>query len=124
MIIRQQQMDVFREYVLRDYETRMLAHVRELFPETVDEFGEEETRAIIRDGVATAAAYGIENEQDTGQFLVLMFLHSFEFDRDGALPGAYQILTRPGLRPDQRLELLWRRTDQYLASGAGVPSHA
>ena len=117
-------METFREYSMRDYETRMLAHLLDLFPEAVEELGEEETREVIRAGVATAAGYSIESEQDVGQFLTLMFLHSFEFDRDESLPGAYQILTRAGLEPEQRLELLWRRTEQQLSSHSEVLTHA
>lgn len=124
MIIRNAQMETFREYSMQGYETRMLPHLRDLFPEAVEELGEEETREVIRAGVEMAAGYGIETEQDVGQFLTLMFLHSFEFDCDDSLPGAHQILTRPGLEPEQRLELLWRRTEQQLSSRSEVLTYA
>jgi len=110
IILRDQQVEAFEDARLQSFEDRMFPHIRREFPAQVEDLGEAETREVICSGVEVAAQYGIESEQDVGQYILLMFVHDFDFDRSPETPWAHEILTRPGLTPSERLNALWERT--------------
>jgi hypothetical protein len=110
IILRDQQVEAFEDARMQSFEDRMFPHIRREFPSQVESLGEAETREVICSGIEVAAQYGIESEQDVGQYIMLMFVHDFDFDESSETPWANEILTRPGLSAPERLNALWERT--------------
>lgn len=82
--IRSEQKASFREDAVRDFEDRVVAHVRRCFPDRWTTMGDSMLRAVIRDGIGRAATHGIISERDVCKFIDLMLIFGTTFDRERA----------------------------------------
>jgi len=106
--IRNEQMQAFSEAATKNFEVRMVAHLRQFFPERCAPMGEEEVRQEIRCGIERAATYGIVAERDVCHYIKLMFGLGRDFDRDSKLPWAQNVLTDKVLKdPATRIKHLY-----------------
>ena len=92
--IRPEQVAVFEDHQREKFETRTVAHLREIFPaETAEaEGGEEEIRGWIRAGVERAESFGITRERDVTLFIDLDVGISAEFEKRRDMAWAREIL--------------------------------
>jgi len=104
--IRRQHRAAFVEAAVRDFEKRMVAHLRECFSEQCADLGDEELRAIVAYGRERAALYGIDLERHVCLYIDLMFGVGRDFDEDPALP-ARQILVDPAIHPIDRIDRVY-----------------
>jgi hypothetical protein len=101
-------MRVFSRAALKSFEDRMMAHVKEFFPEKCKKLGEEQTHETIRKGMLKARQYGILSEYDVCIFIDVMFEHGVDFDVDPELPWASQVLNDPSIwDPTYRINRLY-----------------
>ncbi len=122
VIIRKEQMDVFPRPVASDLECRIHTHVTRTFPAQCDALGDPEVRRRIRAGMARARRYAIESHYDIMRFVDLLFLLGPEFETDGDLPWAKEILNDPSARDGtERLDRLYEKTRRRRGeTGAGA----
>ena len=80
------------EYMLRQFETRMAAHLRAAFPAATQAMPDPELRAAIRTGMAEAAAYDVVVEEDIQRYLGYMMIYGRDFDRRADTSWAGDIL--------------------------------
>ena len=92
MMIRQQQMQSFEDYMQAQFEDRMVEHLRRFFPQTCQRLGEEGTRHAVREGIDAAGQHGITARCDVCTYIDIMFTFGRHFDSDPALPWAGHLL--------------------------------
>jgi len=107
--IRKEQMEAFAEASRRDFENRMVVHLREMFPGECAPLGEKRLRETIRYGLRRAGTYRITQESDVCQYLHLMLVLGKDFDTDEALPWAGLILNQLEQNPSDRIERVYAR---------------
>jgi hypothetical protein len=109
--ILKEQADAFSAAAVRDFENRMVKHLRRFFRADCRILGEEGVRETIRHGVLRAAGYGIVSEHDVALYLNLMMALGRDFDRDPRLPWARAVLVDTSLpEPSRRMARLYRKT--------------
>jgi hypothetical protein len=113
LIVRQPQMEAFSGAAIRDFESRMVAHLRRAYPKECEELGDAKTREAIRLGINRAADYGVKSERGVSRYVDTMFEFGRDFDRDPACSWAGRILRDAGI-PDEA-----DRTRQLRAAAVG-----
>lgn len=125
LTIRPAQMRVFSRAALKSFEDRMLAHVKELFPETCEKLGEKKTHDAIRYGTLNARKYCISSEHDVCIFIDVMFEYGADFDVDRELPWASQVLNDPAIwDPTYRINRLFDAAMEHEKDAAGYQKDA
>ncbi len=71
--------------------------------------GSDAVLETIEDGIARAAHHGFVRDVDVGRFVNLMLLLGDEFDVDPDVPWAAEILSRPTVHPQHKLDMLLER---------------
>lgn len=123
LVIRETQVTVLEQAVLRTFESRLLEHLKEFFPKHCEILGEEQVRKVIRLGIERAKQYGLVSERDIHLYLGLMFMLGSYFDQDPQLPWAAKILTDENIvYPNHRADQLHNRAMAYLNQAAGRDS--
>ncbi len=92
MLIRDEQMRMFAEVELRKFERQMTADLVRRYPARTRAAGPAAVAALVRHGVARAAAYGIRAKPDVALYLGFCMRFGPDFDRDPRLPWAARIL--------------------------------
>jgi hypothetical protein len=114
LLIRKEQMEVFRSGALRLFEDEMIAHLAEFSPPLFKTVKEDQMRKVIRLGMNRADGYGFNLRGPVRLYLELMLLFGSFFDTDPQYPWAGEILTDRDTGPQmQRAEWLYERTRDY-----------
>ena len=95
-IIRKQHMEAFAGVAMRNYEDRLLEHVRESFPEQVKTDGDAKTRETIQAGIQSARRHSLLTERDAALYIEVMYILGPEFETDPRYPWAGEILQGTG----------------------------
>jgi len=113
--IRRAQKDAFHDAAVRDFEERMLAHLRDFSPKHFRILDDDEVRAVIRDGMARAEGHGFTWERTIRYYVDMMFMLGSGFDRDPLLPWAAEGLGE-GAPADQntRVDRLYERAWEHV----------
>lgn len=120
LTIRKDQRPAFRAAMRKNFESDMVAQLREDFPEDCEVLGEDQVRRVIDLGVDRAAAHGFETRGDVCDYIVMMFIIGSYFDEDPQLPWAAEVLRDEGeAGPSATMEALYARANEYLGRVAG-----
>jgi hypothetical protein len=120
LVIRSEQMDVFRVAALRTFEDKMVEHLAGFSPPLFRAAGEEQLRKAIGLGMERAEGYGFTFRGPVRLYLESMLLFGSHFDTDPQYPWAAEILTDLDSGPQmQRAERLYERIMDYRAKVAG-----
>jgi len=120
LIIRKEQMAVFEQAALRNFEDDMVKHIKEFFPKYYEVHGGPVIREVTSYGVKRAEDYGFETKRDTPLFIDLMLLLGSHFDEDLQYPWAKHILTDESIPdPIERAEKLYDTGVEILDEMAG-----
>ncbi|MDC3960493.1 hypothetical protein [Polyangium jinanense] len=102
--IKQLQMHALADAETRDFEQRVLAHLRRCSPGKTEARSDEELRALIRDGLALAESYGILSERGVCLYIDLMVRFGEDFDRAPGLRWITQYLSDTSITdPEARI---------------------
>ena len=104
--IRSEQMKKFSEAASKRFEDLMVVHLSKYFPNQCKAAGEAELRRTIRYGVKRAASYKIKAQRDVSRYIDLMMVLGNDFDADGRLPWAAEILAKKTVPPTRMRALL------------------
>ncbi len=88
--------------------------LQHVFPAKCQYVGEDRGAALIADGIASAARYGITGERGLTLFITLMFVLGIGFDDDPLLPWASAILN------DDKITQQKKRVDRLYIKAVGV----
>ncbi|MEM7260866.1 MAG: hypothetical protein AAF488_02685 [Planctomycetota bacterium] len=122
--MRPEQIAAFEHRQREKYETKTVAHLREIFPTETSEAegGEEEIRGWIRAGIERADSFGINRERDVTLFIDLDVGISAEFEKRRDMAWARDILEDdlPGTtKIDLIYELLPRKRSKKRSRRSG-----
>lgn len=117
--IRPEQMEAFAAAARKDFENRMVVHLRQVLPDECAPLGEQGLRELIRAGLRRTRSYRITAEYDVCRYLHLMLVLGREFDRDPALPWAELLLNQPTQEPSTRMERVYARALELEAERSG-----
>ncbi len=110
LVVRDEQM---RALSLPLLEAWLESHVREYFPERSGALSPCELRAMVRDGIAKAHAYGFKTDSDVCRFVDISVVLGAGFDTE--LPWASSILSDPSFEDAAvRLEMLFESACGHL----------
>ncbi len=118
LVIRAEQMEVFRQAALASFENEMVAHSQEFAPKLSQVIGEEQLRLAVRGAIARAGNYGFTNRGPIRLFIELIFLFGSAFDNDPQYPWAASILRDSAPQMD-RAEELYERVLDYQEKVSG-----
>jgi radical SAM superfamily enzyme with C-terminal helix-hairpin-helix motif len=90
--IRDEQMKVFEEASLRNFEDRMVIHFRSNLLEQTKNMSEQDLRELIKMGIDRAELYEVTDEVDVERFLECMVRYGSDFDTDPKTSWAGEIL--------------------------------
>ena len=120
LIIRESQMQVFRDQQIQQFANDRLSDLADRFPGRFTELGEAGTMALVRSGVTKAFSFGIVGEAHVECVIDLMMRYGADFElleelsfaveplHDATLPADARIplaLARCGLTPGFREEI-------------------
>jgi len=92
LVIRKEQMDIFRQVALQRFEDEMLAHSQNFAPELCTVIGENQLRLAIRSAITRAKAYGFTSRGSIRLFIEMMFLFGSSLDTDPQYPWTATLL--------------------------------
>lgn len=118
LIIRQEQMEVFRQTTRAAFENEMVVHSKAFSPRLYEVIGEEQLRVALRRVMDRADSYGFTNRGPVRLFIELMFLFGSAFDTDPQYPWAAKILHASDHQM-QRAERLYEKTLDYQEKVSG-----
>lgn len=95
IVIRQEQMQAFKQSLQQDFENNMLAHVEDCFPQKSRAIGQVEVLRLIRAGIERAEHYGLVEQPDVAQFIDVLFTLGPSFDTNPLFPWVNRILNSP-----------------------------
>lgn len=108
LLIRKKQMEVLSKYMVKQFENRMIDHLRSHFPEYTQNKPESFLRNVIRSGIDKASTYGVKRESDVQTFLKYTIIYGDDFDTSPKLGWVGKILTDKSLNPGEKMYALDR----------------
>ena len=123
LVIRKDQMEMFRKEAQRNFEKSMLAHLGNFSPLLFKTVGEEQMFKVISLGIDRAGSHGFTFRGPVRLYLELMLLFGSHFDTDPQFPWATSILTTQdaGFQM-QRAEWLFEKVMDYRKQVSGPES--
>lgn len=116
--IRKQQIEVFEQAALRNFENEMVAHSKEFSPRLCEVLGEEQLRVALRQAMDRAGTYGFTYRGPLRLYIELMFLCGSHFDTDPQYPAVGEALNASGDQM-QRAEQIHEGVLDYLEKVSG-----
>lgn len=106
LVIRPEQVEVLSQYMLKQFENRMIVHLRKSFPHETEEMSEVNLRELIQTGIERAKQYGVELENDVQSYLEMMIIYGADFDTNSKTDWAGEILRTPDINGTTKINLL------------------
>jgi len=103
MIIRKQQISVFKGDQRERFHVGLAAKLRVVFPDRLEKVDDAALLGMIRDLHRRADAFNIKSHVGVGQFVALGLLAGPAFHQR---PAVQQFLRAPGMKGDQKMRLL------------------
>lgn len=111
--IRVEQVVTFREAELRNFEDRMLKHLKQFAPTHVRFLEERDLRKVIQLGLEQASKHGLHSARGARIYTELMFLLGSAFDADPQYPWAIDILRDPRMPETSKINRLFETAWDY-----------
>ena len=122
LIIRNEQMQVFKQEMRRRFEESMLLHIADRYPIEYERIcsngkGEEEIRSYIKQGILDAASFGIESELGVCLYIELMVQLGPGFHDHEDMFWIREILKDTGLSGNAKVECIHRHLPDMRPAG-------
>jgi len=118
--IRKEQMKVFEEVALRNFEDEMVQHIKQFTPKHSEIIGEKVVQQVVRTGMERAKKYGLTNRGPVRFYIEMMFMFGSDFDTDPQYPWTGEILNDSKIEDQmQRADRLYYKAMDYLEKAAG-----
>lgn len=102
--IREEQVAALSRYVLDEFESCMVMHLRERFAEKTKSFSDADLRQLISQGIARSKTYRVIAEKDVRRFLECMVMHGVRFDQEPKTAWAGKILRNKRLHGSKKMD--------------------
>lgn len=113
--IRAEQLEAYSQAEVERFGEWMAAHLRRFFPRQCKPLGDDQLNETIRFGIARAATYGIKAKRDVCKYIDLVIVLGRDFDKDGTLAWAGEILNTQN-QPHAKIEILHQVARIHLRS--------
>jgi len=101
LFIRQGQMDVFQQYMEKNFIRSLATDLRQEHPDDVDDLDDPELYRRIAIGIQKAENYGLDDDYSLELFITLMFTTAPNFDSHSLFQ---EVLHAQDLAPERRLD--------------------
>jgi hypothetical protein len=106
LVIRRKQFEALAEMRLSKFETRMVEHLTEAFPDWSKAQGQQKLAEFVHYGVNRAFQYDIRIELQVARYLHVMQAMGADFDTSGKYPWVQPLLQRSDLDPGEKVARL------------------
>ncbi len=104
--IRAEQMAILEAYMVRQFENKIIVHLRKNFPHETQELADDELRSFIQVGISRAKEYGVELEKDIQSYLEMMMIYGVDFDTNPKTTWAGEILRTKNINGTTKMNWL------------------
>jgi len=105
-VIRTQQMEALRTARLREFESRVVRHVKQYFPKECAALGEQGTVSRVRSATARAFNRGLTAQPYVTRFVTLAFALGGDFDQSDKYLWISEIFNDGRYSPEVQLDLV------------------
>ena len=110
--LRQDHLDAFEAQVVSLFASRVIAHVKAVWPAECGELGDPAVADMVRYGIQRAGALGLSSEHDVVRFVDLAFILAKDFDTHPLARWTGPILSDRKLSPVAKLDRLYQRMEE------------
>jgi hypothetical protein len=103
--LREEHLNAFAQAAYGAFEDGVLRQLREVFPDKVRAFTDEDIRGRIRAGIPRASVYGLTTQYQVMCFIDATYLLGVKFDSDPRYPSIRELLLSP-LAPEDKADCL------------------
>ena len=104
LIIRKEQMDALGAHMRARFESRMIEHIRNNFPDRTNNVSNEDIRTVMQYGTKKAEYYGIEYEGDIRRFIEYLVIYGTQLDAKEETRWMVDILRRDDLDGTSKMD--------------------
>ena len=115
LVIREEQREVLKQYMVKQFEERMVLHLRRVFPEKIKFLSEQELRTQTQRGINQSAQYQITVEGDVQRYLECAVVYGWDFH---ATSWAREILCHNDWNGEMKMDKI-EQTGLALFDGKG-----
>lgn len=105
-VLKNQQIEVYKEIALKNFEDKMLNHIKEFFPNHFNMIPEDCIREIIQLGYEKAKGYGFTTQRNVCLYINIMLVVGSNFDVDPMYSWVSTHLVDSGDYPNVRMNRL------------------
>ena len=113
--LRKEHLEAFEAEVVRLFATRVIAHVKVVWPAECGELGDATVASLVQSAIQRAAAIGLSTELDIVRFVDLQFILVKDFDTNPLSGWTRPILADRKLAPAEKLQRLYSRMEEEFA---------
>ncbi len=106
LTIRKEQMEVLSRYMLKQFEDRMVVHLRNTFPDKTKDMPETNLHNLIQTGIEQSGQYDVELEYDVRRYLEFMMIYGSDFDMNPKTAWANEILHNKNMDGTFKMDLI------------------
>jgi hypothetical protein len=104
LVIREEQIKIFSDYMRRQFENRMIDKFTKLWPEKLKNLPSDNFRFVIVEGIKSAESNGITTEAAVEDYLQYVIEFGIDFGKNHKTAWAGEILRRDDLSALEKLE--------------------
>ena len=113
--LRKEHLDAFEAQVVSLFASRVVAHVKTIWPAECGELGDAGVAEAVRSAIQRAAALGLSSEYDVVRFVDLTFILAKDFDTNPLARWTGAILSDRTLSPTAKIDRLYQRMEEEFA---------
>jgi hypothetical protein len=114
--LRKEHLEAFEAQVIRRFSSRVIAHVKAVWPAECGELGEAGVSDLVKTAIQRAAALGLSREADIVRFVDLSFILARDFETNPLSSWTRPILSDRTLAPPAKIDKLYQRMEQEFAA--------
>ena len=109
--LRKEHLEAFETQVITLFATRVLAHVKAVWPGEAGELGEPALLSIVQSAIRRAGALGLSAELDVVRFVNLYFILAADFETNPLSMWTRPIFADKTLSPVAKLDRIYQRME-------------
>lgn len=104
LVIREEQMEVFKKVAIENFENRMFKHLRTVFSIQTMTLNDYELLKLIQVGIYNSKKYGMKMEWDIRRYLECSVLYGWDFDENPKTKWARKILNDQSINAREKMD--------------------
>ena len=113
--LRKEHLEAFEAQVVSLFASRVMAHVKVVWPAECGELGDAAVADMVRSGIQRAATLGLVSEHDVVRFVDLAFILAKDFETHPLVVWTRPILADRKLAAEAKMDRLYQRMEEEFA---------